>query len=113
MLTFEQVMKGGLGPNLLGLQIDVVVGTAVAFVTVIGLQKWGSDYWILKGALVGLVSWALFYTVLSRFLSHVHPIGSLLQAEISFFTHLVFGISLVGSAIWLSERLDKRGSKYG
>lgn len=84
ILTPEQVMQAGFWSTLLGFQIDLVVGIVVAIVTVIILQKWGTDYYIVKGAMVGIVCWALFYIVLSRLLSSVYPDGSILQAEIAY-----------------------------
>lgn len=109
LLTPEQVMKGGFWPTLLGFQIDLIVGISVAFVTVLALQKWGHDYYIFKGAIVGLISWALFYNVLSRLLSRVYPTGSILQGEISFFTHLAFGITLTWSAVRLGKLFNRQG----
>lgn len=107
LLSPEQVLSGGFWPTLLGLQIDLVVGMVVAIVTVLILQQWGKDYYKIKGIMVGLISWALFYITLSRFLSSVHPSGSVLQAQLSFLTHMAFGISLSLSIVWLSRYLDR------
>ena len=108
LLTPDQVMQGGFGPILLGVQIDFVVGIVIGIVTVLILDKWGYDLYLVKGAMVGLVSWALLYVVLSRLLSQVHPVGSLLYAQIAFFTHLVFGISITQSIVWLSQLFKRR-----
>jgi hypothetical protein len=107
ILTEVQVMQGGFLPFLIGLQIDFIVGMVVAFVTVLVLQHWGRDHYILKGAMAGLVSWALFYIVLSGLLSQVSPDGSMLHAEVAFFTHLLFGITLSLTAVWLMRRLER------
>lgn len=107
ILTQEQVMQGSFWPILLGFQIDLAVAVVIATVTVIILQKWGTDYYIVKGAMIGVITWALFYIVLSRLLSNVYPAGSVLQAEIAYFTHLVFGISLTWSAVWIEKWLIK------
>lgn len=103
LLTPEQVLSGAFWPTLLGFQIDAIVGMSVGVVTVFGLQTWGDDYLLFKGAMVGLICWALFYTVLSRLLSSVYPVGSILHGEIAFFSHLAFGVSLVWSAVWLGK----------
>jgi len=107
ILTPEQVLSGGFWPFLLGLQIDLIVGIVVAFVAVNALQKFGTDYYIFKGVIVGLASWVLFYITLSQFLSSVHPTGLILQAELSFLKHIVFGISLTWSAVWFDKRLKQ------
>ncbi|MFZ5944461.1 MAG: hypothetical protein ACOYVD_10145 [Bacillota bacterium] len=108
MLRPDQVLGGGLWPFILGFQIDLVVGIVFGVVTVIILQQWGNDFFILKGAMIGLAAWALFYNVLSRQLSRVYPAESVLQAEIAFLTHLAFGISLTYSVVWLSKSISKK-----
>ncbi|HWI54818.1 MAG TPA: hypothetical protein VNT57_03950 [Desulfobacteria bacterium] len=107
ILSPEQVMSGGFWPFLFGFQIDVIVGIVVAFVVVNAFQRFGTDYYIFKGVIVGLASWVLFYVTLSKFLSSVHPTGSILQAELSFLKHIVFGVSLTWSAVWFSKRLEE------
>lgn len=103
MLTPEQVLSGMFWPTLLGLQIDMVVGVVVAIVAVLIFQHWGNDYYKIKGLMVGLIAWVLLYSTLSRFLSSVHPSGSVLQAELSFLTHIIFGLSLPSCIIWLRK----------
>lgn len=108
ILTPEQVMKGGFWPFIIGFKIDLIVGIVIGVTTVLILRRWGKDHFIIKGAMIGLITWALFYNVLSKLLSRVYPVGSILQAEIAFLTHLAFGISLTWSAVWLEQRLGKR-----
>ena len=107
MFSPEQVMAGSFWIILYGMQIDLVVGVVIAIVTILILERWGYDYYIWKGAMVGLVSWVLFYNVLSRLLSRVYPTDSILHGEISFVTHLAFGISLTWSAVWIINRLKE------
>ncbi|KGK91183.1 hypothetical protein DP73_04920 [Desulfosporosinus sp. HMP52] len=103
LLLPEQVLSGRFWPTLLGLQIDMVVGIVVAIVAVLIFQHWGNDYYKIKGVMVGLIAWVLLYSTLSRFLSSVHPSGSILQAELSFLTHIIFGLSLSWCIIWLRK----------
>lgn len=107
ILKPDQVMEGGFWPILLGFQIDLIVGIVIGVVTVLILQRWGRDYYLLKGAMIGLIAWALFYNVLSRLLSRVYPEGSVLQTQIALLTHLAFGISLTWSAVWFEKWLDR------
>lgn len=106
LLTPDQMMSGGFWPNLLGFQIDLIVSIVVGIVSVLILQRWGHDYYLFKGAMIGLVSWALFYTVLSQLLSTVNPFGSILHAEISFINHIIYGITLTWVAVWFGKSSD-------
>ncbi len=110
-LTEEQVMAGGLWPILVGIQIDFVVGIVVAVVAVLILQKWGFDYYIYKGAIIGLASWALFYVVLSQFLSRIYPVGSVPETQISFLSHIAYGVAITWSVVWLVNWFDKQEKK--
>lgn len=109
ILRPDQVMKGGFWPILLGFQIDLIVAIVIGVVAVLILEQWGRDHYIIKGAMIGLIAWALFYNVLSRLLSRVYPSGSILHAELAFLTHLIFGISLTYSAVWFDKWFIKIG----
>jgi hypothetical protein len=103
ILAPQQVIEGGIWPYLLGLQIDFIVGIVVAVVAVLVFDSLGYDYYLLKGAMTGLISWAFFYVFLSQFVSKVHPEGNILQIQYALFTHLAFGISITSSIVWLRK----------
>ncbi|MBC2723428.1 hypothetical protein [Desulfosporosinus sp.] len=108
LLTPNEMMSGGFWPSLLGFQIDLIVSIVVGIISVLILQHWGHDYYLFKGAMIGLVCWVLLYIVLSKLLSSVYPFGSILHAEISFIKHITYGIVLTWVAVWFGKLSDNR-----
>lgn len=108
LLTPDEMMSGGFWQSLLGFQIDLIVSIIVGIISVLILKHWGLDYYLYKGAMIGLVCWALFYTVLSKLLSTVYPFGSILHAELSFIKHIIYGIALTWVAVWFGKPSDNK-----
>ena len=67
---------------------------------------------MLKGAIGGALTWALFYATLSDLLSGLEPSGTVLEAEISLAIHIVFGMAVVYSAWWLERCGGRRHSGH-
>lgn len=95
ILPPAQVMAGGFWVTAVGLQIDLVVSIVVGLIATFILEYTGAGYYLFKGAVIGATTWSVFYAVLSRFLSQLYPVDSIVAAELSFLIHVIYGIALV------------------
>ncbi|MGQ9779504.1 MAG: hypothetical protein ACUVRM_06470 [Bacillota bacterium] len=100
---------------LLGLEIDLVVGSVAGVVAVQILALWGRDYLLFKGAGGGALSWVICYATLCKFLSKIDVVNTrFLETQISLFVHIIFGLVVVVAAVEIERRWPtKRGKGKG
>ena len=100
---------------LLGLEIDLLVGSVAGVVAVQILALWGRDYLLFKGAGGGALAWVICYATLCKFLSKIDVLNTpFLETQISLFVHIIFGMMVVVAAVEIERRWPvKRGKGKG
>ena len=94
-----------LPAQLLGMVQHYSLSTILAFITSYCLQKIGTDYLLLKGLLLGITIYFLFFGVLAKFVVPVEILQPDFATSVVYlFGNLVFGIA----ASQVLSRLAKR-----
>lgn len=97
---------------ILGLEIDLVVGSVAGVVAVQMLAFWGRDYLLFKGAGGGALSWVICYATLCRFLSTFEVVNTpFFELQISLLIHIIFGLVVVAAAVGIERRWPAKREK--
>jgi uncharacterized membrane protein YagU involved in acid resistance len=82
-LKLSYLLLGGFGHILFGGILAVGLGLIYL--------KWGTDFYLIKGAVYGLSSWLVFRVVLCPLLCPQEPVN-LATAVVSLTSHLIYGL---------------------
>jgi hypothetical protein len=89
---------------IVGLEIDIAVSIVVGIIVVAVLSRVSWKHLFVKGLVLGLLAWTIIDITLSKLLSRLPPPNSIWQLELSLIIHLIYGLTVVGTAWVLGKK---------